>query len=162
MSKNLKYFMRESAKTESVVTVPGVETIKDENGNVVPLKIKVLSMESIEKINDAYHTRTIAMDKKGRPYTNAGNVVFKDERDAEKASAHIIVEALVDPNLKDPEIMRFFDCVDVTEMPRKVFSRADEYSYVIRTVMSVLGMGDDISEDEQIAADEEEINDAKN
>ena len=35
MSKNLKYFMREAAEVERVVTVPAPESFKDENGKVI-------------------------------------------------------------------------------------------------------------------------------
>lgn len=87
MAKNLKYFMRKEEDVETVVTVPGPETIKDDEGNVIQLEVKVLSAEHIRRINDNYHTRTIALDKKGNPYINAGNVVFRDERDNAKATA---------------------------------------------------------------------------
>jgi len=162
MSKNLKYFMREEAKTEQIVTVPGPESIKNENGEVVQLKVKVLSAETIRKINDNYHTRSIAVDKKGAPYINNGNVVFRDERDNVKATRHIICEALVEPDLKDPELMKFFNCVDMTEMPEKVFYRADEFAHVTRIIMALLGLGGQLSEQEQKQADEEELNEAKN
>lgn len=162
MAKSLKYFMREEAKTEPIVTVAGPETIKDENGETIQLEVKVLSSEHIRKINDAYHTRTIATDKKGSPYINGGNVVFRDERDNAKATRHILVEALVYPDLKDKELMKFFNCVDVTEMPEKVFSRADEYSHVARVVMALLGLGGDLTDEEQKKANDEEIEDVKN
>ncbi len=162
MGKNLRYFMREEAKTESIVTVPGPDTIKDENGEVVQLEVKVLSAKTIREINDNYHTRTVALDKKGSPYISGGNVVFRDERDSVKATRHIIVEALVYPNLKDPELMKFFECVDVTEMPEKVFSKANEFAHVSRVIMALLGLGGQLSEEEQKKADEEELDDAKN
>ena len=75
MSKNLKYFMREAAEVERVVTVPAPESFKDENGKVIQLEVKVLSSERIRAINEAYHTHTVALDKKGNPYINGGNVV---------------------------------------------------------------------------------------
>ena len=67
MAKNLKYFMRKEEDVETVVTVPGPETIKDDEGNVIQLEVKVLSAEHIRRINDNYHTRTIALDKKATP-----------------------------------------------------------------------------------------------
>ena len=162
MGKNLKYFMREEALTEKIVTVPGPESIKDENGEVVQLEVKVLSASHIRQINEAYHSRSIATDQKGSPYINGGNVVFRDERDNAKATRHIICEALVYPDLKDPELMKFYKCVDITEMPEKVFARADEYAYVTRIVMALLGLGGQLSDDEQKAANDKEIADAKN
>lgn len=162
MSKNLKYFMRPEAKTEPTVTIPGPESIKDENGKTVNLEIKVLSAEHIRQINEGYHTRTVALNKKGDPYISNGSVVWKDDRDSAKASRHIIVEALVFPDLKDKELMDYYNCVDITEMPEKVFSRADEFAYVSRVVMAVLGIGGQLSEAEQKALDDGEIEDAKN
>ena len=41
-NKDLRYFMREEAKVEQIVTVPGPESIKDENDNVIQLEIKQL------------------------------------------------------------------------------------------------------------------------
>ena len=128
MSKNLKYFMREAAEVERVVTVPAPESFKDENGKVIQLEVKVLSSERIRAINEAYHTHTVALDKKGNPYINGGNVVFRDERDNAKATRHILVEALQYPKLDNPELMKYYNCVDITQMPEKVFSRADEFA----------------------------------
>ena len=53
MSKNLKYFMREAAEVERVVTVPAPESFKDENGKVIQLEVKVLSSERIRAVNEA-------------------------------------------------------------------------------------------------------------
>ena len=39
----------------------------------------------------------------------------------------MIVEALQYPNLKDKELMEYYKCVDITDMPLKVFQNADEY-----------------------------------
>ena len=162
MSKNLKYFMREAAEVEKVVTVPAPESFKDENGKVIQLEVKVLSSERIRAINEAYHTHTVALDKKGNPYINGGNVVFRDERDNAKATRHILVEALQYPKLDDPELMKYYNCVDITQMPEKFFSRADEFAHVTRVVMALLGIGGQLSEEEQKQADEKEIDDAKN
>lgn len=161
MSKNLKYFMREAAEVERVVTVPAPESFKDENGKVIQLEVKVLSSERIRAINEAYHTHAVALDKKGNPYINGGNVVFRDERDNAKATRHILVEALQYPKLDDPELMKYYNCVDITQMPEKVFSRADEFAHVTRVVMALLGIGGQLSEEEQKQADEKEIDDAK-
>ena len=152
MSKNLKYFMREAAEVEKVVTVPAPESFKDEDGKVIQLEVKVLSSERIRAINEAYHTHTVALDKKGNPYINGGNVVFRDERDNAKAIRHILVEALQYPKLDDPELMKFYNCVDITDMPLLVFSKPGDYDYVARNVMQILGMIDAPDEDDLKAA----------
>lgn len=146
--KDLKYFMR---NTESeIVTVPGPESFKDEKGNVIQFEIKVLSQEQITKINDMYRRRSIATDKKGNPLAFNGEVLWKTEKDNVKASHHLIVEALQYPNLKDPELMEYYGCVDITDMPLKVFSKSDEYQHVSRIVMQALGMVSSVSDDEDL------------
>ena len=156
MNKSLSYFMRDSAKAQEIVTVPGPDSIRDEEGHVVMLEIKVLGNKEIQEINDKYRTRKVALDGKGNPYISNGEVVFKTERDSVKASRHIIVEALQYPNLKDEGLMQFYGCVDITEMPLLVFPRADEYAHVQNQVMKALHI---IDEPE---SDEKEIKDAKN
>lgn len=136
--KNLKYFMRDTK--DEIVTAPGPDSFKDENGKVIDFEIKVLSQETINKINEAYRKRSMATDKKGNPLIAMGEVVWKVEKDNARASRHIIAEALQYPNLKDPELMKHYNCADMTEMPLKVFSRADEYQHVSRIVMQALGL----------------------
>lgn len=151
--KDLKYFMR-STEAE-IVTAPGPDSFKDEDGNVIQFEIKKLTQEEINKINDAYRKRSMATDKKGNPLIAMGEVVWKTEKDSARASRHMIVEALQYPNLKDEELMKHYGCVDVTEMPLKVFSRADEYQHVSRIVMQALGLAAAVNDDE-------DLTDAKN
>ena len=151
--KDLKYFMR--SKESEIVTVPGPDTLKDEEGNTIQFEIKVLSQEEINKINDAYRRRSIATDKKGNPLIGNGEVVWKTEKDNARATRHMVVEALQYPNLKDPELMEYYKCVDVTEMPLKVFPRTDEYQHVLRIVMQALGLQSSVD-------DEDDLEDAKN
>lgn len=155
MAKSLSYFMREEAKQEPIITVPGPDTIKDENGNVVNLEIKKLSNEHIAKINEMYTTKTVLKDRKGNFVVQNGQVVYKVEKDNSRAARHIMVEALVYPDLKDEKLMKFFDAVDVTDMPFKVFPDSNEYAYVSKKVMGVLNLLD--SEE-----DENDVEEAKN
>lgn len=148
--KDLKYFMR-STEAE-VVTAPGPDTFKDENGEVIQFEIKKLTQEEINKINDAYRKRSMATDKKGNPLIAMGEVVWKTEKDSARASRHMIVEALQYPDLKAPELMKHYGCVDITEMPLKVFSHADEYSHVSRIVMQALGLVESVNDDEDLNA----------
>lgn len=153
MKKDLKYFMRSTEP--KIVTVPGPDSFKDEDGKVIDFEIRVLSQEEINRINEGYRKRGMATDKKGNPLIANGEVVWKTEKDPAKASRHIIVEALQYPDLKDPDLMKHFGCVDFTDMPLKVFPTADEYQHVSRIVMQALGLASAIS-------DEEEPADAKN
>lgn len=151
--KDLKYFMR-STEAE-IVTAPGPESFKDEDGNVIPFEIKVLTQAEINQINDNYRKRSMATDKKGNPLIAMGEVVWKTEKDSAKASRHMIVEALQYPDLKDPELMKYYGCVDVTDMPLLVFSKSDEYQHVSRIVMQALGLASTVNDDE-------DVKDAKN
>lgn len=147
--KDLKYFMRNTEP--EIVTAPGPDTFKDEEGNVIPFEIKVLSQAEIQKINDNYRKRSIATDKKGNPLIAGGEVVWKTESNNSKATRHMIVEALQYPNLKDKELMDYYKCVDVTDMPLHVFPKPDEYAHVLRIVTSALGLGDSpVNEDETV------------
>lgn len=152
-TKNLKYFMRDVK--DEIITVDGPESFKDEDGNVIQLEIKVLSQSEIQRINNNYRKRTIATDKKGNPLAYNGEVLWKTEKDSAKATRHMIVEALQYPDLKDKELMKYYNCVDVTEMPLLVFSRPDEYTHVTRAVMTALGLLEGVS-------DEETVEEAKN
>lgn len=151
--KDLKYFMR--SMEPEIVTVPGPDSFKDENGEVIQFEIKKLTQEEISRINDAYRKHGIATDKKGNPLVANGEVIWKTERNGAKATRHIVVEALQYPNLKDTDLMKYYGCVDITEMPLKVFSRADEYQFVTRIVMQALGLA-------EAPTEEEELSDAKN
>lgn len=153
VKKDLTYFMR--SNEPEIITAPGPETFKDEKGNVIQFEIKKLTQEEITRINNAYRKRSIASDKKGNPLVYNGEVIWKTEKDAARASRHLIVEALQYPNLKDEELMKYYGVVDITDMPLKVFPTADEYEHVTRIVMEALGLiaGAD---------DNEDLNDAKN
>lgn len=153
--KNLSYFMRD--EKPEIITAKGPVTFKDENGNVIDFEIKVLTQAEINRINNAYRTRTIACDKKGNPIISNGEVVFKTDRDYQRTTRHLIVEALQYPNLKDKELMDYYKCVDVTEMPLHVFSKPGDFEHVTRLVMSALGIGDFAVESET-----NDIEDAKN
>ena len=148
--KDLKYFMR--SKEAEIVTVPGPETFVDEEGKVIDFEIRVLTQEEINTINSNYRKRSMATDKKGNPLVATGEVIWKTEKDNAKATRHLIVEALQYPNLKDKELMEYYGCVDVTDMPLKVFSKADEYQHVLRIVMQALGLASSVNEDEDIDA----------
>lgn len=137
-NKNLKFFMR--PQQEEIVTFAAPESFKDDDGNVIEFEVKVLPQQEIDKINAIYRKRSIATDKKGNPLVNGGEVVWKTERDNARALRHIIVAALQYPKLDDKELMSYYKCVDVTDMPLHVFSHHSEYDYVVKRVMQALGM----------------------
>lgn len=152
MEKKLSYFMKEVK--EEIVTAPAPESFKDENGNALEMEIKVLSNEKIRKIQENYRKRSVALDSKGNPYTVGGEVIFKTENDTNRAFRHIMAEALVYPDLKSQELMEFYNCYDISEIPLKVFSKTADYNYVFRTVMVALGIIIDDSEPKEDLVEE--------
>ncbi|MEG2678973.1 MAG: hypothetical protein RR949_03470 [Oscillospiraceae bacterium] len=161
MKKDLKFFMRPETKEEKTVFAPGPDSIPGEDGKPIMLEIRVLSNRRIRDINDAYRTRTMASDNRGNPLVANGEVVWKVEKDNQKASRHMIAEALVYPDLKDKDLMAFYDCHDITDMPDLVFPTADEYAHVSRVVMAALGLGP-ANEKETTKNADESVADAKN
>lgn len=155
-NKNLKYFMRDESKQEQIFQVPAPARFVDEKGEVVQMEVKKLHNDTIARINDMYKSRIPMKDKKGNYIVQNGEVVFRSEKDSVKATRHIIAEALVYPDLKDPELMKYYDCVDITDMPLKVFPGNDEYAYVSRKVLEILGLMDAAENNER------EVEDAKN
>ena len=156
--KNLSFFMR-STEPE-IVHMAGPDSIKDpETGKPVEFEIRVVPQAEIQKINRMYTQRTVALDNKGRPMVANGEVVWKRERDSDRAFRHLIAEALVYPDLKDKELMDYYKCSDISEMPLKVFPKADEYQRVSRMVMIACGLSDDTLDG---SGDQEIINEAKN
>lgn len=152
-NKNLSYFMREELKTEEIVTVPGLNSIKDENGEVIPFKIKRLTREHIDDIYEHYKQEIVAIDKRTKkPYVVDNKVVMQEKRDYSRAFRHVMVEAFVYPNLKDEKLMEYYDCVDVTEMPRKVFS-SSEFNEVVKKLNTVLGLTGPEDEDKETQDD---------
>ncbi len=160
-NKNLSYFMREPA--EEIVKVPAPDTFRDEAGNRLELEVKILDQATITKINNNYRTRSVATDKKGNPLVINGEVVWKTEKDSAKTTNHILAEALVYPDLKSHELMDFYKCHDITEMPLKVFPTSKEYNHVIEVVFGAIGLGSFGVEDEEGKSElEKEVDDAKN
>lgn len=155
-NRNLRAFMRESAKTEKIIKVPGPAFIQ-EDGKPVTFEVKVLNADTLRKINEKYQTQEVALDPKGNPYIHKGELVYSSQFDAHKASAHILVEALIHPNLKDSELMQYFDCVDVTEMPTKVFPTIKEFEAVNTLVLKAIGLRDGDK-----PSDAEDLEEAKN
>ena len=95
-------------------------------------------------------------DKKGKPVINRGQAVFDVKTDNNKALQRIIVEALAYPDLKDKELMDYFDCYEFAEMPLKVFPNQKEYDQVTNIVFSALGILEDDGDGE------DEVQEAKN
>ena len=51
-------------------------------------------------------------------------------------------------NTTSPLLMKYYGCVDVTDMPLKVFPSPEEFQHVSRVVFAALGIGSFTDEDE--------------
>lgn len=152
-NKDLKYFMRAEAKEEIIVEVEGLDSIKDENGKAVHFRIKKLHKDTIDKINKMYTSKVPAKDRKGNYIIQNGEIVYRTEKDNAKSLAHLITEALVYPDLKDTDLMAYYNCVDIAEMPSKVFPTTAEYAAVVNKVLTVLEIMDpDEAEQKEVEA----------
>ncbi len=148
MEKDMKYFMQPKLKEREIVEIPGVDTFKDDDGNVIPFKIQVLNQQEISDIYDTYRKKTRLTDKKGKVIVENGAPVTETEVDAKKALRRLIAEAVVYPNMKDEKLMKFYDCYDFADMPIKLFPDPKNYNYVQNEVLKILGINDDSDEEE--------------
>lgn len=150
---NIKAFMKEEFKNPGTMEFPGTKTFTDENGNPIPFIIKKLTTKEVREIRDMYKTTTIYRDKsnKGRPIIgNNGQVAVIKDYDAEKAGAHIMVDAFVQPRLDDPSLMEYYGIVDRLDMPGIVFSKREDYEYADQCLMEALGLNAEKDEKEII------------
>lgn len=156
---DLKYFMREELKSDEIVEVPGVATFSDEEDKPIPLQFRVLGKEEINAIRKKFTKNKIVCDEKGkRLFDKSGRPVIEAEIDNFAATNRLIVESLVFPNLKDPELMSFYSVLDATDMPNKIFKHFKDHQYVEEQMLIALG----ISDEEAEPTDDELINEAKN
>jgi len=156
---SLAYFMKESNKEREIVEIPGVDSYRDKDGNIIPFRVKVLNQKEIDKIYEKWRKKEIVKEKNGRPLVDRGSVVYDNSLDANRALRDVIVNALEFPNLKDEKLRKFYECEDVTDMPLLVFPKRREYDQVVRDVLSVLGIGEDEEPEEK---DRVEVEEAKN
>ena len=156
--KSLSYFMRDLSKEKEIVEIPGVESIKDEKGNIIPFKVRLLNNKEVMDIYDKYKTKKIAYDKKGKPILSNGQVAFIVENDTNRALRRLVVEALEYPNLKSKELMEYYNCPNFDDMPYMVFPNSKEYLEVQQNVMIALG----ITEPDDGEEHEDDIEVAKN
>lgn len=143
--KDLKYFMRKHE--EEIITVPAPDGFVDEEGKPIEMEVRVLPNSVIQGFFKKYTKRSVATDKRRNPIVANGEVVYKVEKDNTRAVRHIVAEALVYPNLKDPKLMEFYGCHDISDMMDHVFPKPDEYMHVSKVVMAALGINVDRFDD---------------
>lgn len=134
---SLKAFMRNKAKEEEIVSVYAPDSFTDEEGNKAVLKVKRLSVKHVNEIYDRYNHVVSAKDEKGNVIIRGNRVVKDFYTDMEGYTNRLIVEGLVYPDLHDKELMDFYGCVDVMDMPHAVFASKSEYEYVRDIITSL-------------------------
>lgn len=150
MDLNLKAFMKPELKDRGTMEFPGIDLFKDEQGNNVPFIIKRLSMNEIREIRKLYRTKKVYKER-GRAVIGAnGQVAMIEEYDSERAGAHIMVEAFVQPKLDAPELMEYYGVLDRMDMPALIFSDMNDFRYADRCVMEACGMSEGKDEEEVV------------
>ena len=119
----------------------------------VPVLFLTAKGEEMDKIIENYSTKRAARDgKKKTPIVQNGVLVEKQERNYARAMRHIVAEAIVDPNLKSPEAMEFFECYDMSDIIYKAFPTPDEYNHVVNNVLEILGLSNDTDDEDDVKA----------
>lgn len=141
---DMKFFMKESLLEDEIIEVPGVAPFVDLDGEIIPFKIKVLGMKELNEYRKMYTKTGIVYNEEGkRILDRMGQPVLNTEIDEVKAMNRTIVESLIFPNLKDPELMKFYGVVDVLDMPFKLFKNnknGKNYDYVLNTISELMGV----------------------
>lgn len=152
---DLKAFMKEDLKNRGTMEFPGIDKFTDEKGKAIPFIIKRLSMREVKEIRDMYRTTSVFRDKNNnnRPIVGSnGQVAVLKDYDAERAGAHIMVDAFVQPKLDDPELMKYYGVDDRLDMPGVIFSDRKDYDYANGCLMEALGLA--VQKDEADVIDE--------
>lgn len=140
---SLKFFMCEELKQEMIVEVPGIQTFCDDKGEPVPFKLRAIGSDELNKIRDGCHIRKMVKDKKGKPMFLNGQIQYTDEYDNVLLTDMLIVSSLVFPDLRDKELLAFYNEQDSTKLVHKVFRKIEDYKYISEKVMEVSGITDD-------------------
>ena len=124
---------------EEVVKVLAPASFVDEKGNRIVMEIKRLSAKHIDDIYDKFNYDVPAKDEEGNIIIRNNTVVMQHISDSKKMYNRLIVDALVFPDLHNEELMNFYNCVDVMDMPDKIFSRSSDYKEVRDNVLQLAG-----------------------
>lgn len=158
-SLDLSYFMHDTTPTEA--TYPAPERFVDKDGNRLQLIFRILTEEEIREIRNHWRKRTIVKDEKtNRPIIlSDGSVAIDKTFDGAKAMQELLAESLVYPNLKDKALLEHYKCLDVIEMPLKVFPNPNDYAYVVNAFDILHGYAEPVENTEKTESD---VDKAKN
>jgi hypothetical protein len=120
---NLKAFMQPPVDTTKEIIVS--ERFKDEKGNVIPFKIRVISQE----VNESLHKQA------SRPVHKNG-VVVGSELDSTRYGNLLLIACTSYPNFKDAELCEYYKTKDATEVPARMLTIA-EYNKLVQEIRSL-------------------------
>ena len=147
---SISAFMRPELKEETIIEIPGIKTFIDEKGNPIPFKIRAITTADLTRIRKACHKRRPAKDAKGKLIFQNGQLQYDDQYDGNEMSDQMIVQALVYPDLHNKELLDYYGVQDSVDLVHKLFSKLDDYTYLIEQIQQASGIssdGDEIIED---------------
>lgn len=97
------------------------DRFKDENGKVVPFKIRNLAQEESNRLVN-----------RCRKFKKEGGTPV-EYLDSVELSKRIVVESTVEPNFKDPELCAAYGTLDPLEVPGKML-RNGEYKVLLAAI----------------------------
>lgn len=140
---SIKDFMRDELKIEHIVEIPGVKTFSDSEGNPIPMKIRAITSGKLSELRNMARKRTIAKDRKGKPIFQGGQIQYSEEIDSSYLSDVMIAESMVFPDLHDPELLKFYGEVEAVKLVHKVFSKIEDYQYIVGKISEISGLDKD-------------------
>lgn len=163
MSKrNIKDFFPDAlgVRPEAVTVVEAPEGYVNKDGERMQLEMKILSVDVINALRRKYTKRVPVKNKNGGYASAAGRVLVDEITDNETLSRALLAEALVYPDLKDPDLQAAYKCYDYVEMVGKIFPTNAALLDVIEKFNRVQGLVKD--EDDEGEYFESLMEDAKN
>lgn len=141
---DMKAFMKSDLKDRGTIEFPGIKRFCDDKGQPIPFILRRLSRNRIQQIRNLYRTKEVYYDRSDgskRPViTGDGQVATITNYDPDKVTAHIMVEAFIQPKLDDQELMEYYGALDRLDMPAILFPEREEYEYANKCVMAACGM----------------------
>ena len=127
---NLSAFLH-PAPIEDVREVIISDRFRDENGKIIPFKIRPLTQEENEALSkQCRRSRKV----NGQP------VEYLDQAEY---SRRVVVAGTVEPNFAAKEICDFYKVMDPSQVPGKML-RAGEFAALMKAIMKVSGFGADL------------------
>lgn len=127
-------------KKDEIITFKGVDTFKDKEGNPIPLKFKRLSKKEYRKILNEFKSRVPALDEKGKYIISSNSrLVYDEVLDNDGLSDALIARTMVQPNLYDKELLKFYDVYAATDLLNILF-KGEDYAYVDRCCAQACGL----------------------